>query len=57
MEWLIGIYLVIGVHKTIIRLGERNPALKPVWMTLERNPIKIMLLFTFHVLVWPLAKS
>jgi hypothetical protein len=57
MEWIIGIYLIIGVHKTIVRLGERNPALKPAWMTLERNPIKIMLLFTFHVLVWPLAKS
>jgi hypothetical protein len=29
MEWIIGIYLIIGVHKTIVRLGERNPALKP----------------------------
>jgi hypothetical protein len=57
MEWLIVIYLVVGVFKTINRYVNPNPALKPLWMLLERNPIKITLLFTFHVLFWPLAKG
>lgn len=57
MEWLIGIYLVVGAFKTLSRLANPNPALKPAWMSLERNPIKIALLFTFHVLAWPLAGS
>lgn len=57
MEWLIVIYLVVGVFKTVNRYANPNPALKPVWMSLERNPIKITLLFTFHVLIWPLAKG
>lgn len=56
MEWLIGIYLAIGVIKTLNRLGNSNPALKPVWMSLERNPLKIVIYFTLHVLSWPLAR-
>ena len=55
MEWLIGIYLAVGIFKTLGRMGNPNPALKPVWMSLERNPIKIVLFFTLHVLIWPLA--
>jgi len=54
MEWLVGIYFVIDVFKTLNRFGNPNPALKPVWMSLERNPINIVMYFTFHVLVWPL---
>jgi hypothetical protein len=55
MEWLIGIYLAVGIIKTLNRLANPNPALKPSWMSLERDPIKITLLFTFNVLLWPLA--
>lgn len=55
MEWLIIIYLVVGVFKTLGRLGNPNPAQKPVWMSLEQNPLKIVLYFTLHVLIWPLA--
>lgn len=55
MEWIIGIYLLVGVFKSLNRLAEPNPAKKPVWMSLERNPIKIALLFTFHTLAWPFA--
>lgn len=57
MEWLIGIYLAIGVLKTLSRLGNPNPALKPTWMSIERNPLKIVIFFTLHVLVWPLARG
>ena len=56
MEWIIGIYLLVGVIKTFGRLGNPNPALKPLWMMTENNPIKWVMSFTFHVLMWPLAK-
>lgn len=55
MEWLIGIYLAVGVCITLSRIGNPNPALKPAWMSLERNPLKIVLFFTLNVLIWPLA--
>ncbi len=57
MEWLIGIYLAVGVFKTLGRMGNPNPGLKPVWMTVERNPIKFVLFFIFHVVAWPLVRK
>ena len=55
MEWMIGIYLVIGVFKTLALLGNSNPAVKPVWMTTERNPVVLAVAFTLHALLWPFA--
>ncbi len=57
VEWIIGIYLVIGVLKTLARLGNPNPALKPTWMSIEKNPLKFCLYFTFHSVAWPLARK
>jgi hypothetical protein len=56
MEWFIGLYLVIGVFKTLNRLASSNPALKPIWMNTERNPIKLALFITLYSLVWPFVK-
>lgn len=56
MEWLIGIYLVIGLLKTIGRMGNPNPALKPVWMSTEGNPLRLALFFTLHTVFWPFAR-
>jgi hypothetical protein len=56
MEWLVGIYLVIGVFKTLGRLANPNPALKPIWMSAERNPLKLALFFTLHSVLWPFSK-
>ena len=53
MEWLIGIYLVIGIVKALSKLG-RNPALQPQWMWNERNPIKWPELFVIYTVAWPL---
>lgn len=57
MEWLVGAYLVVGVYKTLDRLTNPNPALKPVWMSVERNPLKLAINFTLHALFWPFAKG
>lgn len=53
MEWLIGIYLAIGVLRTIKRMSATAPD-RPIWMNLERNRIKFAALFTVHALLWPL---
>jgi len=55
MEWLVAIYLAVGVIKTINRFG-RSAAEKPVWMSTESDPLKLALFFTGHVLLWPLAR-
>ena len=55
MEWLIGIYTVVGVFKTLSKFGNPNPALKPVWMLVERNPLKFILYCTVYVFTWSLA--
>ncbi len=57
MEWLIGIYLVIGVFKTLALFGNPNPAIKPVWMLREKNPLKLAIFFTLHVALWPLPRG
>ncbi len=56
MEWLIGIYLAIGVLKSLALFGDANPAVKPLWMLIEKNPLKLALYFTFHVILWPIAR-
>lgn len=55
MEWLIGIYLVIGVITTIARMGKPAP-LKPAWMLGKSNPIMVALFFALHSIFWPFAK-
>lgn len=57
MEWLIGAYLVVGLFKTFGRLANPNPALKPIWMSTERDPFRMALIFTVHTIFWPLARG
>jgi hypothetical protein len=56
MEWLIGIYLGIGLLVTMKRLSA-SPANRPAWMNLERNPMKFAALFTLHTVLWPIARG
>ena len=56
MEWLIGIYLVVGVIKTLALLANPNPAVKPIWMSTERNPLKLAIYFTAHAIAWPFIR-
>jgi hypothetical protein len=53
MEWLIVIYLGIGVVKALTTYGNSNPAKKPAWMSTERNPLKILLLLLIYAVLWP----
>lgn len=57
MEWLIGIYLVVGLVKTLGKLGNSNPGAKPAWMVMEKNPLTWSLYFCLYVLIWPFAKG
>ncbi len=52
MEILVGIYIVIGISKTINRING-DPASKPVWMSQEKNPLAYAILFTLYSLMWP----
>lgn len=55
MEWIIGIYLAIGVLRTIKKIIYACPSKKPVWMTIEDNSLAFVLYFTIYVLLWPLT--
>ena len=56
MEWVVGIYLAIGLLRAFSTLGNPNPALKPIWMSTEHNPLTWVIYFTFYVVFWPFAR-
>jgi hypothetical protein len=56
VEWVIGIYLAVGVFKAFAALSNPNPALKPIWMSSERHPLRWTVLFTVYVVGWPFAR-
>lgn len=56
MEWIVGIYLVIGIFKTIGKFSSDNPAIKPLWMSTETDGFKLAVMFTIYTLFWPLAR-
>ena len=57
MEWIIGIYIAVGVVKTIGRMGNPNPGLRPAWFVLERGALTLAIYFTLNVLAWPFARA
>jgi len=57
VEWLVAIYLIVGVFKTLRRMGNPNPALKPAWLLGERNLLTVALYFTINVLTWPFLRG
>jgi len=57
MEWLVGIYLGIGVLKTLGTLGKSDPGLKPTWMSIERNPLMFCVYFTLYAVTWPIPRK
>ena len=56
MEWLIGIYVVVGLYKVWGKLLADTPD-QPMWMYCQKNPILWGLSFVMYVLIWPLAKG
>lgn len=56
MEWIVGIYLLVGLVKSISKLGA-NPMEQPGWMRSQRNPLVWSMLFAFYVIAWPLQKG
>jgi hypothetical protein len=56
VEWIIGIYVAIGVFKGLGKVADSNPVNKPLWMATESNPLVWSLYFCLYVLVWPLIK-
>jgi hypothetical protein len=56
MEWIIGVYLVIGVFKTIGKFSDPNPAVKPLWMSTESDGFKMAVIFTIYSLFWPFTR-
>ena len=57
MEWIVGIYIVVGVFKTFGRMGKPNPGDQPLWLFTERNPLMLAMFFTLNVLFWPFARG
>jgi hypothetical protein len=53
MEWVIGIYLAIGVIKGLGKLSNSDPSQKPAWMSGSLNPLTLAFMFTLYVLFWP----
>ncbi len=56
MEWIIIIYLAIGVIKTMGTIASDNPGAKPMWMHTETNGLKMAIMFTIYSLIWPFTK-
>ena len=56
MEWIIGIYIAIGLFK-IFGLLFADITKKPMWMYTEKNPLVWALFFVACVIAWPLAKG
>lgn len=56
MEWIVGIYLVIGFVKTIAKFANPNPGIKPIWMSTETDGLKLAAMFTVHTLLWPFTR-
>lgn len=56
MEWIIGIYVAIGLFKTLKKLSS-DAFVKPIWMYSQKNPILWALGFVMYVLMWPIAKG
>jgi len=56
VEWIVGIYLAIGLFKAFGTIGNPNPALKPIWMSTERNPLTWVMYFTLYVIFWPFPR-
>lgn len=57
MEWLIGIYIVVGIFKTMARYADPNPTRKPLWMLTEKNPMTLLLYGALHTIFWPLIRA
>lgn len=57
MGWIIGIYIAIGIYKTLLKFADPNPARKPVWMLTNRAPKSLILYSSLYVLLWPLIRS
>ena len=55
MEWIIGIYVAIGVYKVWGALLADVPD-KPIWMYSQKNPVLWALSFVFYVFFWPMAR-
>ena len=56
MEWIIGVYIAIGVFKAVGKLGA-DPTERPIWMSTQKNPVIWALQFLIYALMWPLARG
>lgn len=56
MEWIIGIYIAVGLIKALGKVTA-DPTDRPLWMSLDKNPLSWAVKFLFYVLMWPLAKG
>ena len=55
MEWIIGTYLVVGFFRICSISASDNPGDRPLWMCTEGDPMRVSLLFTLNVLLWPVV--
>ncbi len=56
MEWVVGIYFVVGAWKAWgMLLADATE--KPMWTYSERNPIIWSIYLLVWVLIWPIANS
>lgn len=56
MEWIIGIYLAVGLYKVWGKLVADVPD-QPLWMYSQKNPLLWALSFCIYVAIWPLAAT
>ena len=56
MEWIVGIYLAIGLYKVGGKLIADVPD-QPMWMYSQKNPLIWALYFCMYVAAWPIAAT
>jgi hypothetical protein len=56
MEWVVGIYLAVGLYKAFETLAS-DVTDRPLWMYSQRNPLVWALCFVAYVFIWPVARK
>jgi hypothetical protein len=56
MEWIIGIYLVVGVFIALSVVCQETNEKKPLWMYTKKNSFVWSFYFLMYVLTWPFGR-
>jgi hypothetical protein len=57
MIWLVLIYFLPGITKTLMVLVNSDPGMKPMWMLSRQSAPRLFLYFVLYSLAWPFIRE